>query len=292
MSSDARLRLLRAPLCACTIVAVCVGLAACLAGCDPGPALENPDDFVPVVQVPDCRPNNDGVIDIDELPVVQGVVARVRVGTGVAVDVAGVEQDGVTVWDLSTPDPEAQPVGRLTVEPMAGQWFADLFPGADIAAPLVPGNSLLGPLVVSDDSWELLGAVSKDENDESLTRIVYDEPTVLYPFPLRLGVTASSSSRATNALLLGIPTAFVDDTDVEVTGQGTMILPDLILENTLRVTVRLERTLLAGDVQQVSHHFVHECLGEVARFSSEAVGLDEELDDDFAVAQEVWRLAL
>jgi hypothetical protein len=49
---------------------------------------------------------------------------------------------------------------------------------------------------------------------------------------------------------------------------------------------------LAGDVQQVSHLFVHECLGEVARFASEAVPLGETLDDDFAVAAEVWRLSL
>ena len=127
---------------------------------------------------------------------------------------------------------------------------------------------------------------------EGQSRVVYDTPSVLYPFPLQLGAQVSSSSRASNAILQGIPTAFVDDIDVEVTQQGTVILPDLILENTLRVTVRLERTLLAGDVQQVSHHFVHECLGEVARFTSDAVGLDEELDDDFAAAQEVWRLSL
>jgi len=175
---------------------------------------------------------------------------------------------------------------------MAGQWFEGLFPGATVAAPLVPGNSQLGPLVIGADSWTLLGAASKDEGPAEQTRVVYDVPTVLYPFPLQLGTTATSSSRAQNALLVGIPTAFVDDTEVEVTGQGRMILPDLILENTLRVTVRFARTLLAGDVQRVSHLFVHECLGEVARFSSPAVRLDEELDDDFAVADEVWRLAL
>lgn len=272
-------------LCACTVL---------FAGaCAPAPLPQNPDDFVPVVTIPNCSPNNDGVIDIDELPVVLNAAARVRVANDVAVDVDGVDEDGVTVWDLSTPDPETQAQGRLTVEPMLGQWFEGLFPASSIAAPLVPGNSQLGPLVITEDSWELLGAASKDEAPaEGQTRVVYDEPTVLYPFPLQLGATASSSSRASNALLLGIPTAFVDDTEVEVTQQGTLILPDLILENTLRVTVRFARTLLAGDVQQVSHHFVHECLGEVARFTSEAVPLDEELDENFATAQEVWRLSL
>ncbi len=288
MRSELRSSRAALALCACTI-ACCAAAVAC----DPAPLPDDADEFVPAVQVPDCRPNNDGIIDIAELPVVTGVAARVRVGQNIPVDVAGVVKDGVTTWDLSTPAPEAQPIGELTAESMEGQWFEDLFPGADFAAPLVPGNSQLGPLVVTADSWELLGAASKDEAPaEGQTRVVYDEPTVLYPFPLRLGVSASSSSRASNALLTGIPTAFIDVTEVEVTGQGTMILPDLILENTLRVTVRFQRTLLAGDVQQVSHHFVHECLGEVARFSSELVGIDDELDDDFAVAQEVWRLSL
>lgn len=278
------------------ITVVVVALAAAAVGsvaCSPAPLPVDADTYVPGVQVPDCRPNNDGIITIDELPVVLGAAARIRVANDVAVDVSGVDDNGVTVWDLSNPAPETEPQASLIVEEMGGQWFADLFPGATVAAPLVPGNGQLGPLVIGADSWTLLGAASKEEDPaEGQTRVVYDVPTVLYPFPLQLGTTATSSSRATNALLFGIPTAFVDDTEVEVTGQGTMILPDLILENTLRVTVRFARTLLAGDVQQVSHHFVHECLGEVARFSSPAVGLDEELDDDFAVADEVWRLAL
>lgn len=275
--------------CACSI-AVC---AIASTSCSPAPLPIGEDTYAPVVQIPGCTPNNDGIITIDELPVVLGAVARVRVANNVAVDVFGVEQDGVTVWDLSNPDPDSEPQGSLTAEEMAGQWFADLFPSANLAAPLVPGNSQLGPLVINDDSWTLLGAASKEEDPaEGQTRVVYDEPTVLYPFPLQLGAVATSSSRASNALLLGIPTAFVDDTEVEVTKQGRVILPDLILDNTLMVTVRFKRTLLAGDVQQISHHLVHECLGEVARFTSEAVKLNEELDDNFAVASEVWRLSL
>jgi hypothetical protein len=162
-----------------------------------------------------------------------------------------------------------------------------------VAAPLAPGNAQLGPLVVADDGWRLLGAASQDEDPpEGLTRVVYDTPTTLYPLPLALGASVSSSSRAANALLLGVPTAFVDDTDVEVVRRGRVILPDLVLDNTLQVTVRLRRTLLAGDVQQVTHVFVHECLGEVARFVSPALPLADDLPDDFAVADEVWRLAL
>ena len=55
-------------------------LAIALAACSPAPLDPEADTFVPSVQTPDCRPNNDGVIDSAELPVVLGARARVRVG--------------------------------------------------------------------------------------------------------------------------------------------------------------------------------------------------------------------
>lgn len=279
---------------------VCSALSAlsasvlALSACTPETAIDDPEDYLPVVQLPDCRPNNDGIIEFAELPIVLNAVARVRVGTDVAVDVEGqVDADGVRFWDLSLPAIETQPQGTFSAEAMEGQWFASLFPNADIAAPLVPGGSQLGPVIADEQSWRLLGAASKDEDPaEGKTQVVYDTPSVLYPFPLQLGTTVTTTSRARNALLLGVQTAFDDTVSVEVVRKGTVILPDLILDNTLQVKVKLERTLVAGDVQQVSYHFVHECLGEVARFTSPAVGLDEELDDVFPVAKEAWRLAL
>jgi len=272
---------------------VVVVALATVAGCEPGPLPDDPDAFVPVIALPDCRPNNDGVIDRAELPAVIGATARVRVGTDVEIDIDGVQQDGVTVWDLTRPDVDDEPVGTLTVEPMEGQYFQDLFPNADLAAPLVPGGSQLGPLVVDDTGYKLLGAMSAEEDpEEGQTRIVYDEPTLLYPLPLQLGSRVTSRSRAQNALLLGIPTAFDDTTEIEVVRQGRVVLPDLIVDNALQVRVRLRRVLLAGDVQQTSYIFVTECLGEVARFVSDAVPLSQPAPDNFETAKEVWRLAL
>ena len=74
--------------------------------------------------------------------------------------------------------------------------------------------------------------------------------------------------------------------------RSQVILPDLILHNTLRVTLRLRRTLVVGDVQQVTHVFVHECLGEVARIVSPTARLAETLPDNFSTAQEMWLLSL
>ena len=277
-----------------TLLATLSASIAALCACTPGPVIDDPEAFSPVVQLPDCRPNNDGIIEFAELPIVTGAVARNRIGVNVAVDVVGqVGDDGVRFWDLTRPVVDNEPVGTFTVEQMGEQWFADLFPSADVAAPLVPGNSQLGPLIADETSWRLLGGASRDENPaEGQTRIVYDIPSVLYPFPLALGTKVTTTSRATNAKLFGIQTALEDVVDVEVIAVGTVLLPDLILDNTLQVRVRLQRTLLAGDVQQVSYHFVHECLGEVGRFIGEGVPLDEELDEAFTTAKEVWRLAL
>ena len=268
--------------------------ALALCACTPGPVVDDPEAFAPVVQVPDCRPNNDGIITFDELPIVTDAVARNRIGVNVPVNVVGqVGDDGVRFWDLTRPVVDNEAVGTFTVEALDEQWFAGLFPNADFAAPLVPGNSQLGALVANEEGWSLLGAASRDENPpEGQTKIVYDTPSVLYPFPLALGTTVTTTSRARNAVLLGIQTAFDDEVSVDVVRIGTVLLPDLILDNTLQVRVRLKRTLVAGDIQQVSYHFVHECLGEVGRFISEGVPLSEELDDEFAVAKEVWRLAL
>ena len=106
------------------------------------------------------------------------------------------------------------------------------------------------------------------------------------------GSSAQTVARASNASLLGLPVALEDDYEVEVTDVGTLVLPDLILDNTLRVTLRLRRTLVVGDAKQITHVFVHECLGEVARVTSEAVSLDDALDDEFTTASSVWRLSL
>ena len=277
-----------------TLTLVLFGAVACA----PGPApVELP--FQPVA-LPTCNANADGRIEHSELPFVVGATARVRVGQNVAVDVNGAPAQGsARVWDLSRPDPSAQPVGLLTLEPMAGQWFADRFPNADVAGPLQPagdggGSALLGPLALDDDGVKLLGSASSDEHpSEGQTLLAYEDPVVLYPFPLEVGVHVVTDTRAINGTAQGVPVAVADRYTVDVTAHGQVILPDLILDDALRVTVRLQRVPVAGiAVQQVSHVFVNECLGEVARFVSPFVPLDAELPDDFAVAEEVWRLSL
>lgn len=262
-------------------------------GCEPAPAPDEPL-YTPVA-LPGCTANQDGRIDAHELPFVVGATARVRVGTNVDVDVAGESgRDGARVWDLSRPAADDEPVGLLTLESMDDKWFADSFPDADVAGPLLPGNSLYGPLALDADGVKLLGSASAEENPaEGKTLLIYDEPVVLYPLPLKPGIDVTTATEATRATVLGVPFAVADTYRVTATAHGQVLLPDLILDDAVRVTLRLERVPLAGvATQQVTHVFVNECLGEVARLVSPMVPLTEDLPDDFAVAAEVWRLSL
>jgi len=261
--------------------------------CAPAPAPE--DALYQPVALPSCMPNLDGRIEHHELPFVLGATARVRVGQEREVDVDGEPGRGsARVWDLSRPDPVDEPVGLLTLQGMEGQWFAEHFDGADVAGPLEPGNALFGPLALGEDGVSLLGSASAEESPESgRTLLVYDEPVTLYPLPLEVGSAVSTVSRVIGGELMGVPVAFEDTTEVSVSAHGQVLLPDLILDDALRVTIRLSRVPVAGiAVQQVTHVFVNECLGEVARLSSPVLPLGDELPDDFPVAASVWRLSL
>jgi hypothetical protein len=273
------------------VCAIAVALS-CMSACAPAPAPEDP--LAPAVALPECAPNTDGRIVRDELPFVVGATARVRVGSELEVDTDGVPAQGsARSWDLSRPDPSDQPRGELTLQALEDQWFADRFPDASLAGPLQPGNTLYGPLSVDDDGVSLHGSASASESPpEGRTELVYDTPVQLYPFPLEVGAHAETTSIVTNGALYGIPVAFEDTTTVDVTAHGEVVLPDLIVSDALRVTVRLQRIPIAGiAVQQVTHIFVSECVGEVARMVSAPVSLTDTLDDEFPVAAEVWRLA-
>ena len=261
-------------------------------GCEAAPI--DDDFYVAETAAPTCRPNNDGIITADELILVQGVRSRFRVTDGpVDVDIEGKNEGGVTVWDLTRPDPSADPVALLGLEAMGAQWFEEEFEAAaDGAAPLDAAASNLGPVAADDDGIVLFGFASREENpDEGQTLAVFDVPVRLYALPLSLGATWSSHVEADNAKLLGLPTAFEDDYTMTVVAQGKVILPDVILENTLLVRIDLERTLLAGDLRSRSYSFVHECLGEVARAEVEAVPLSQAIPDNPTISQ-LRRLSL
>lgn len=279
--------------CETRLVVLVTTLSCALSACEPAPLPED-ERYQAGAPPPACTPNNDGAIDAGELFFVPGVSARYRVAEGsLEVDVKGRFEAGERVWDFTLPAPEEEPLAVLAASPLEEHWFASEFAGASLAGPADPAVLHLLPLSVSDDGVWLHGLASAAEEPEAArSLVVYDEPLLLYPFPLHEGVKETTSATATNALLYGLPTALEDRLEVEVTGRGTLRLPHLLLENTLRVTLRLERTLVAGDARQVTHVFLHECLGEVARVTSAMTPLSEDIPDDFTTAASIWRLSL
>jgi hypothetical protein len=240
-----------------------------------------------------CAPA-DGVLRADELRLAPGTRARVRVGAGpIEVDVSSRADDAAGVWDLSRPDASKQPAGLLeVVEPGA----LSLAAGAgevDAAASLAPDGSLWSLLRVDEDAVRIVGAVSSDGVPaDARNRLLYDDPPALHPLPLEVGSRSVTASTAGDVLIDGAPNTVVDTWDAEVTGAGTLLLPDLELTGVLRLTLRFERAHLFGDARQVTHVFLHECLGEVARVRGPLTGADEAFEDDFGLATEIWRLAL
>jgi hypothetical protein len=261
--------------------------------CEPAP-LDDPQPYEGVALLPACTGDNDGVIDADELPFAPGIVARYRIAEGaIDVDTRGRVEDDVVVWDLSTPDPESEPLAELAARSAVGWWFDGKFEGADVVGPLDPAGELVTPIDVTEEGVHLLGAASATADPSAgRTLVVYDQPITLYPFPLAEGVRVTTTATASDAELIGLPTALTDTYDVEVTGRGTLRLPHMVLHNTLRVTLRFARTLIVGDARQVTHVFVHECLGEVARIVSPAGTLGDVIDDEFTTAASVWRMSL
>ncbi|MDF1562097.1 MAG: hypothetical protein P1V51_03590 [Deltaproteobacteria bacterium] len=271
-----------------------LGVASIAAlGCEPAPVADDPS-LDPAVRVAACTPDNDGVLEAGELAFVPDLKARYRVReSAIDFDTAGRLEEGVTVWDLSRPDPESEPVARLGLSALAGQWFAGDFPGADLVVPLDTRGDTLGAVHADEGGLHLHGFASAQESPpEGRTLAVYQAPVTLTPLPMALGGAWTETVRASNATLLGLPGTFDDAYEVEVTGQGRVILPDLILENTLRVTLRLERTLLAGEVRQISHVWMHECLGEVARATGPLLPLSEPYPDELTTIVELRRLSL
>jgi len=268
-----------------------------LLGCGPLP-LEIGEQPV-FGHLPPCVSNNDGVISAAEFPLAIGVPARFLIADGpLSIQPQLIEGEpsadlGGRRWDFSNLSFNNEHHTELQAESWGGQWFANEFSSATLIAPLSADDRILGPLRVEGNEVILLGSVSREENPmEGKTLLIYQEPVALYRFPIEEGQQYEVSSQAHNGVLQGIPTALEDTYFFEISARGTLVLPQVVLENTLRVTVRLHRTLLTGSVQQVNYLFIHECLGEVARISSAPSYDLIPMDAVFSTAQEFRRLSL
>lgn len=263
----------------------CFALMACSAGPDPLFADGGSSDSGRLPDITTCLPNNDGVIELSEVAFVTGVPIAYRIntpGTQVPIDVAGKMVDGTREWDFSARDGVTFSVALQKVDT---QWFAPLFPNASHAVPADTKGDLLQVVQLDGSKLLLLGVVSQQPDQ---TRLVYDAPVTFLRFPLRVGDEYTSTAKAPDGKLGGLPIATEDTYRVRIDAVGTVRLPFVRLSKTLRIRVDVTSKAVGGVQKTVKQvQWFHECYGEIARI----VSRDDESQDDFKTATEFRRLS-
>ena len=240
--------------------------------------------------LPQCVADLDGVISMDELPFAPGVEVRyVRnaLDQPVTFDVEGLDDgEGGVLWDFSGGATDIGATLEL-LDPLDAP-HGDLFPDASHAVPLtLEWPDLLGYFRVDESPTEqlvLLGmATGEDASAASRTLVVYDEPLVLYRFPLALGDSWEQTVTYSDAVTAGIPNQGVERYSFEVDRIGSARLEGNVeVDDVLRVRVELAQTLAVaiGEPGFGLHQllWVRPCFGELARAVSSAPDF-EQLDE-------------
>ena len=253
-----------------------------------------------------CEADGDGRISWSEFladPTL-GITALYQVnqpGTEVEVpDLAGEDQgDGTFAWDFTAPTDEDD-TWSVTIRTLEGTWFADSFPDATYYVGLDASDTTWGIYKV-DDAQErlfLLGLASAQEGESLL---MYDEPVVVFEFPVADGKSWSSDAVEARGLYEG--TEYPADFGLagtvhlyhtyrfEVDGTGSLSVP-MGTFDVLRLRLYQEMSAdnsLYGNVDTISQYayfYLAECTGLVARVRSR----DDERSPDFQVATEYLRL--
>ncbi|MSQ83147.1 MAG: hypothetical protein EXR77_09595 [Myxococcales bacterium] len=242
-----------------------------------------------------CVPNLDGQIEANELRPYVGVGARYRVATDRKVDQAGtVAANGVRVWDWGW-SADAEQVLQVSAAVVVDQWYAAHFVQSPTGGPrfAVPfdADSTLDAVYSHDPQglW-LHGIASRDQAPKSgQTLLVYAKPVQTAAFPLKAGTAWQAVGKISNGKLKGLPYGGQDIYDFTADLGGKLLLPDITVDQALRVRAKVTATsMLGGSLTRVQTSFFFECLGEVAR----ATAGQNVTDPDFSLATEVRRLAL
>lgn len=241
------------------------------AGCaaeDPFARLDGGADYALLPDMLACLPNNNGVIEQNELVFKAGMVASFRTnppGTLVSLDPAGTLISGTVHWEFSS---RSGMVAQLKVEAVAGTWYGQHFPTGDIAMATTVKNDTLQVLDIQPGRVLLLGLASRKPG---LTLTIYDPPVEAMKFPLRKGLSFSStSSLKAGSKINGLPVTTKDTYSVSINTEGMLHLPSLKLQRTLLIeTLVTSRTL--GGVTHTTRQlqWFSECYGEVVRALSQ-----------------------
>ncbi len=230
-----------------------------------------------------CQPNNDGLIERDEVPIEVGLSAKFLAATDVTVSTAGTMQDGKRVWDLGV-DLPGDHLSLLETQSPAGTWFAPTFPNATYAARLSETETLLGVFHVADAALSIIGVVSP-EDGLTRTELTYDVPVPVLQFPLEVG-SAWSTDATVTGLAQGVFATYIEEYESTVDARGDLITPFATFD-VLRIKVELTRWIGAVPTTTRQYVFVTECFGSVATVVSQPNETAVEFED----AAEVRRLS-
>ena len=257
-------------------------------------------DVEPDVDPGVCKPNGDGTITAQEMPLGPGFNANFLVSEGIdPYDSRPDCSSGTCIWDLVD-------VGGVTSEDLSttesldGKWFAGIegFENATYTSRMAEFKIAFGGMSICDQvqfgvfevtefGLFLLGVVSEYEEDG--TSLVYDEPVPLLVFPMSEGTTWQVDATARGQLCNSMFDYNISQTYTsEVDAIGQVRTPYGDFDNVLRVNTLIERHMGTGvtATQMVTHTFVAECFTTIATVSSP----EGHSDAEFEAASEVRRL--
>lgn len=229
--------------------------------------------------LPSCVPNRDGKITADELPIALGLTAPYYVETMQTID--PVRHDGV--WDFST-EPNVDPVGIGPVA-LRDQWYAASFPSGQFVVDA--GGGLDGIYHQDAQALWLDGTASQTETNKTL--IVYPTRLAVLRFPVEVGSSFMQTVALTNVTINGLPFNGTDELTIDVVEDGTLALPYLEFDPTLRVrTTAVRKPSSGGMTSRRQTLWLFECFGELARAESRP----DETSGEFTNAAYFRRFAL
>lgn len=271
-----------------------VGLGAALGAC--GDNVTPPSakgNYVGAAPAPlPCVPNLDGQIDGNELQPIIGATAGYLVADPVkdrTVDLVGGQRDGKTFWTFNQ-DYSDDRVARIGASPLAGKWYADRFSNlTDAFVTPLDLNGVNEGIYTNDGNTFSLHGIASAQDGPNHTILPYATPITLYRFPLKPGLTYTTSGDVKNGEFNGLPYAGRDTYEVTVVGAGELTLEDLVAKQALRVNLKVTVSPAAGIVTVTRQsQYLFECIGELVRATSHA----GEENADFTNAAELRRLGL
>jgi hypothetical protein len=235
-----------------------------------------------------CKPNNDGTITRDEVPMMPGLHGSFLIAQNVTMNTGGTAQpDGTVDWDFTGALSGDQTV-VITTDAPAGQWFSSSFASATYTSRLTIAQPWLGVYQATGGGL-LLDGVASTTSGAQQTELSYSPSAEILAVPMQVGSTWTSTSTV-QGQLDGVQSYYTEKYDSKVDARGTLKVPFGSF-GVLRVQTTLTRTVGAAAQTTQTMTYVAECFGPVARLTSQTTTFPQPVPGTaFTSVAEAWRL--